>query len=164
MAKVCSHCLIEKKISEFRKNSRCSQGVTNQCKSCSNLSQKSYRAANPGLSKGNRSEVCQRYYESNKELILRKSEDYRRSNLHKYAAYEKKRQTSKLKAMPKWLAESQLKEIENFYMIASWHNEPMHVDHIVPLQGKNVCGLHVPWNLQILAAKANISKGNRHVS
>lgn len=73
------------------------------------------------------------------------------------AARAAKRRAAKLKATPKW---ADLDEIKNVYLEAKYFG--MHVDHIVPLQGKNVCGLHVWDNLQLLSPSENIKKGNKY--
>lgn len=76
------------------------------------------------------------------------------------AAYKK--QFAKTQATPTWV---DIKAIQAFYIQARQLTKETgtkyHVDYIVPLQGKTVCGLHVPWNLQILTAEENIRKGNR---
>ena len=60
---------------------------------------------------------------------------------------------------PPWLNDEQTEEMKRI------HDEcppGHHVDHIVPLAGGIVCGLHVPWNLQHLPEKANYHKSNNY--
>lgn len=90
-----------------------------------------------------------------------------RANKDKNCAKANKYRASKLKATPPWLTKEDLKQISIEYSLAQWTSEVMkseyHVDHIVPLKGKQVCGLHVPWNLQVIPALVNKQKGNRLV-
>jgi hypothetical protein len=105
------------------------------------------------------------YYKKNRTKILEYKSSYQKVNRGKKNAIEAKRHASKLERTPKWLTKEQKAEIEQFYWLARdlyvSTGELYNVDHIVPLQGENVCGLHVPWNLQVLPSDVNIAKGNR---
>lgn len=103
------------------------------------------------------------HYEQNKERTAEVCRLYRQANKGKVAAWQKKYQAGKRQAIPRW---ADLTKIAETYVLAAWmtegSGEPWHVDHIVPLQGKTVCGLHCEANLTILPAVENISKGNRY--
>ncbi|MDE2353840.1 MAG: hypothetical protein KGL17_02345 [Betaproteobacteria bacterium] len=79
------------------------------------------------------------------------------------AAHEAKRRASKRSATPKWANDSLIAE---FFAEAKRLTEATgvkhQVDHIVPLTGKRVCGLHVEANLRVITAAANQSKLNRY--
>ena len=61
-------------------------------------------------------------------------------------------------ATPPWLTSEMIDELREIYLAAT---KTDHVDHIVPLKNPLVCGLHVPWNLQIMDAKTNMQKSNK---
>lgn len=78
-----------------------------------------------------------------------------------HAAYSASRRAAELAATPPWVNRLDLYPIyAECHRISRESGVMHHVDHIVPLRGKNVCGLHVPWNLQILTAAENLRKSN----
>ena len=98
-------------------------------------------------------------YQLSDESIKRKyakTKEWQARNSGKMLAYSNKRRANKIKATPIW---ADLDAIKDVYLEAEY--QQMHVDHAIPLKGKNVCGLHVWDNLQLLTAKENLQKRNK---
>lgn len=98
-----------------------------------------------------------------KELTAQQWQAWAKENPEKLRAKDMKRKAAKLQAIPKW---ADAEKIEEFYFAADFLGQVTgdwyHVDHIVPLQSKLVCGLHTEQNLQVLPASDNLRKSNRH--
>jgi hypothetical protein len=75
-----------------------------------------------------------------------------------------KRRAVKLQRTPAWLTNFDRLKIKCLYSVAAMltreNKESWHVDHVIPLQGNLVSGLHVPSNMRVLRGKENISKHN----
>ena len=85
-------------------------------------------------------------------------------NKDKVNAISARRRAAKLNATPAW---ADKEAIDRMYTVSNFLTnklgEPHHVDHVIPLQGKNICGLHVEYNLDVIPAVDNLSKGNKIV-
>jgi hypothetical protein len=107
-------------------------------------------------------------YARNRASALAKNAKWRESNRPTIAAYAAKRRSAKAERTPPWLSVEQHELILKFHIEASELTAATgvlhHVDHVVPLRGKTVSGLHVPWNMQILTATDNLKKNNRHAT
>ena len=103
------------------------------------------------------------YYKLNQEKIKQYQLAYKKLNPAKVNALSKKRKTGKKLRTPCWLTEIHFERIENQYRLANLLTKVTgqlhHVDHIIPLHGKTVSGLHTPSNLQVIPAKKNLQKG-----
>jgi hypothetical protein len=90
--------------------------------------------------------------------------DYRKANLAKVNHWSRLRQCAKLQRVPCWLSADDKWLISEIYDLAKLRTKytgvPWHVDHIVPLRGKTVSGLHTPLNLQVIPESVNKLKRN----
>lgn len=121
-----------------------------------------------------------KYADENKDLCRQRVKDWEKINPEKkkqinknwYVANKpkalagmRKRQLAQKNRTPSWLTKDDFWLMEQAYELAALRTKMLGflwtVDHIIPLQGKSVSGLHVPFNLQVITAHENYSKGNR---
>lgn len=103
------------------------------------------------------------YRARNREACSARIRDWKARHPHKLTHYFYKRKAAELCAMPSW---ADLDAMQAVYAEAqrlqAETGVPYHVDHIVPLLSKFVCGLHCEANLRAIPASVNTSKSNRH--
>lgn len=150
--------------------------------------QRNWRAKNPEKIAGYNAKYAKAHAEYNKgwraknsEKITKQARAWRQANADKCNAFSRKwraenrshmnrlkakRRAEILQRTPGWLTEDDRWLINEIYELAALRtkatNTPWHVDHIIPLRGKKVSGLHVPANLQVIPAAENLKKGARY--
>lgn len=171
--KTCSTCKEEKDFSLFHKNKYNVDGYQYRCKECC--------ASHYGKTKQTVIARTKQWYIANKDKKkaydkLRREKigdqlnqyDKERSSLpHRKAMHNRltaKRRAIMKNASVKWSTELTDLVLEEAYLLAQQRkiatDIDWHVDHIIPLQGKEVCGLHVWNNFQVIPASENILKSN----
>ena len=123
---------------------------------------KAWALANPEKA----SESKQKWRKENTKTHNAINREWFANNKDKRASYEGKRRAAQLQRTPKWLTESDLRMIEAKYSLAAMLTRETgithHVDHIIPLQGKKVSGLHVFSNLRVIPGTDNVKKSNSY--
>jgi 5-methylcytosine-specific restriction endonuclease McrA len=120
-----------------------------------------------------------RYYERNKEAVVARAQSrtvesknaykkkHKVENPDYYKSLVNARRRRFRDATPKWLTAEHKMEIRLKYRLAIELSRklgvPYAVDHTIPLQGEDVCGLHVPWNMEVITQEQNLKKSNKLV-
>jgi hypothetical protein len=158
--KFCHRCSTLKPLGSFAKNKTRKDGLGTQCKECQNAWHRQFYECN-------KEEVKLRtttYRRNNKHIRLKIQRKWQTANRDKTSCYNAERRAIRKRA-DLILTEEHRQQIQDIYWLARdiciTTGEAYQVDHIVPLNGKNICGLHVPWNLQILPRDLNIKKSNK---
>lgn len=126
------------------------------CSRCGHDKMMSWRKKNPNAHK----EDTARYRKNQRDHRNTYMQEYRKQKPHIKCADQAKRRSRK----PLWLTVAEIEQMKTIYekcAMTTRETGILHeVDHIVPLRGRTVSGLHVPWNLRVITASANRKKGN----
>lgn len=174
--KYCAQCKMEKSTeTDFSKDKSKPDGRCFYCKTCRSAMRKIQHALSPDAANqraakyrkehpDRAAKAIKNWQQSNMRKVAANTRKWRAANPHKMNYYGAKRRSQILERTPAWQTDADRARIEMIYQCAKVWTETSgvlhHVDHILPLVGKLVSGLHVPDNLQILTASENSRKSN----
>jgi len=102
-----------------------------------------------------------------KQKLADYGRSYRQAFPEKICAKENRRRAAKEQRIPKWQTEDDLWLLDEIYELAALRSKltgvPHDVDHIIPLKGRLVSGLHTPTNLQVITSRDNMKKGSKYL-
>lgn len=100
----------------------------------------------------------------NREKVKKIQSKYAKNHRAKLNAKHAKYVADKLQRTPNWLTEFDHIHIKALYQLAAMRTResgfPWHVDHVIPLRGKKVSGLHTPNNMRVIPGEDNVRKNN----
>lgn len=173
--KQCTKCKKELSRSLFNKSLGRSDGFISVCVYCTMESQKKSYPSNIEANRQKAKKYMQenpeiyrkaalKYYHSNREECLLRNKQWASDNPGKIRAKDGKRRAAELASVPLWADLDAIKQIyKRAVDLTGETGIKYHVDHIVPLQGKLVSGLHVENNLRVITATENMSKSNKFI-
>lgn len=158
--KTCTCCKTPKLFEAFHKDKTRADGHRDRCKVCVSAYMADHYKKNADRVKAN----VYAWVEKNRDKHNAKCARWVKANTGKVNARTARRYAAKTQATPVWLNDDQMWMITEAYELAKLRTSmlgvPYEVDHIVPLRGRKIMGLHVPWNLQVVPAKLNRRKSN----
>lgn len=164
--KTCTRCLKEKPKSAFHKKATCKDGLFQWCIQCHRVITKTRQAElrlDPDFM-AKESQKVANWRKHNSDKYRKSLQNYYAENRSKLANKTANYRSKKLQRTPSWLTDSDKWMIEEAYELAALRTRitgiAWHVDHVIPLQGETVSGLHTPYNLQVIVGKINQSKSN----
>lgn len=160
--KRCPKCGLDKEVDKFSPDKSRKDGKAGHCRDCNNTAKNIWVVKNLEYKR----EQDRKWHQDNNERSRANSKNWQLNNPELYKANHKKYDRTHLAERANRETKRRIRTsisfgqegIKEFYC-----SRPlaMEIDHIIPLKGKLVSGLHVIWNLQYLSEKQNISKGNR---
>lgn len=172
MLKVCARCRVEKTRSLFGLDKNRKDGLNVYCKPCVRERSLAYCEANRERVRKSKAESVRRHADRRAEWLAANAEKlraywrdygkrYRAEKRAETAEKTRRQQAARRKAVPPWFDREKAAAIYAEAQARRAAGEDVHVDHIVPLNGETVCGLHWHGNLQILTAEQNLAKSNK---